>query len=106
MADVVPVTIGREIRECGFDEAWLQDYIWDNPSCLAACFRVDGLEGVMKERSQEGGGRLDLLLKDPDDETMYEVEVTLDETNADHIIRTIEYWDRERRRWPMYAGAQ
>ncbi|PYV31754.1 MAG: hypothetical protein DMG22_15680 [Acidobacteria bacterium] len=100
MADVVPVTIVREIRECGFDEAWLQDYIWDNPSCLAACFRVDGLEGVMKERSQEGGGRLDLLLKDPDDETMYEVEVTLDETNADHIIRTIEYWDRERRKWP------
>ena len=54
----------------------------------------------MKERPQPGGGRLDLLLKNPDDDTMYEVEVVLGPTNPDHIIRTIEYWDRERRKWP------
>jgi hypothetical protein len=37
---------------------------------------------------------------DPETETMYEVEVMLGRTNESHIIRTIEYWDVERRRWP------
>ena len=32
---------------------------------------------------------------------MYEVEVMLSETNETHIIRTIEYWDNEKRRWPQ-----
>ena len=34
---------------------------------------------------------------------MYEVEVQLGETNESHIIRTIEYWDNEKRRWPNRA---
>ena len=32
---------------------------------------------------------------------MYEVEVMLGETDETHIIRTIEYWDHEKRRWPQ-----
>ena len=32
---------------------------------------------------------------------MYEVEVMLGETNETHIIRTLEYWDNEKRRWPQ-----
>ncbi len=32
---------------------------------------------------------------------MYEVEVMLGETDETHIIRTIEYWDNEKRRWPQ-----
>jgi hypothetical protein len=32
---------------------------------------------------------------------MYEVEVMLGETNETHIIRTIEYWDNEKRKWPQ-----
>ena len=43
---------------------------------------------------------MDILLKDPADDSMYEVEVMLGETDETHIIRTIEYWDGERRRWP------
>ncbi len=31
---------------------------------------------------------------------MYEVEVMLGETDETHIIRTIEYWDNEKRIWP------
>ena len=34
---------------------------------------------------------------------MYEVEVMLGSTDESHIIRTIEYWDLERRRWPKRA---
>ena len=44
---------------------------------------------------------LDILLKDPQDDTMFEVEVMLGETDETHIIRTIEYWDNEKRRWPQ-----
>jgi hypothetical protein len=42
-----------------------------------------------------------LLLKDPDDDSMYEVEVMLGDTDESHIVRTIEYWDNEKRKWPQ-----
>jgi hypothetical protein len=41
-----------------------------------------------------------MLLKDPEDDSMYEVEIMLGETDETHIIRTIEYWDNEKRKWP------
>ncbi len=85
------------IRESGFDEYWLQDQIFDNPAYL----NLGELEGIEKEKRQSSGGRLDILLKNPDDDSMYEVEVMLGETDESHIIRTIEYWDNERRRWPQ-----
>jgi len=49
-------------------------------------------------------GRLDLLLEDPDPEaaTRYEVEIQLGATDESHIIRTVEYWDIERKRYPQY----
>jgi len=96
MADV---TIGRilRIRDCGYDEVWLQDQIVANPSCL----HLGDLEIVARERNQSSGGRLDILLKDPEDDSMYEVEVMLGETDETHIIRTIEYWTREKRKWPQ-----
>jgi len=56
---------------------------------------------VRKEKSQSNGGRLDILLKDPTDNTMYEVEVMLGDTDPSHIIRSIEYWDNEKRRYPQ-----
>ncbi len=33
---------------------------------------------------------------------LYEVEIQLDQTDPSHIIRTIEYWDIEKRRNPNY----
>ena len=47
-------------------------------------------------------GRLDLLLQDPDTLRRYEVEVQLGKTDESHIIRTLEYWDIERKRYPQY----
>lgn len=55
-----------------------------------------------KERIQPRSGRLDLLLQDPDDYRRYEVELQLGGTNEAHIIRTIEYWDVEKKRYPQY----
>jgi len=55
-----------------------------------------------KERNQFGAGRLDLLLQEADSTQRYEVEVQLGKTDESHIIRTIEYWDIERKRYPQY----
>jgi len=84
------------IRECGYDEYWLRDKIFETPEILG----LGDLEPVLKERSQSQGGRLDLLLKNPDDNSMFEVELQLGATDESHIIRTIEYWDNEKRKWP------
>lgn len=81
-----------------FNEAWLQERIAEDPSIL-------GLGDLIlkdKERLQPRAGRLDLLLQDPDSSRRYEVEVQLGSTDENHIIRTIEYWDIERKRFPQY----
>jgi hypothetical protein len=93
----IPIASTISIRESGFDEYWLQDQIYENPTCLG----LGELESVAKEKQQSSGGRLDILLKNPEDDTMYEVEVMLGETDESHIIRTIEYWDNEKRKWPQ-----
>jgi len=93
----IPIATTISIREAGLDEYWLQNQIYENPTCLG----LGDLESVSKERRQSSGGRLDILLKNPEDDSMYEVEVMLGETDESHIIRTIEYWDIEKRRWPQ-----
>lgn len=56
------------------------------------------------ERIQPTGGKLDLLLEDvtTSPQTRYEVELQLGSLDESHIIRAIEYWDIERRRYPQY----
>lgn len=79
-------------------EQWLQDRIAATPKIL-------GLGDLVlrdKERPQPNAGRLDLLLQDPETLRRYEVEIQLGKTDERHIIRTIEYWDIERRRYPQY----
>ena len=81
-----------------FNEHWLQQCIHDDPTIL-------GLGEVIvldRERVQEKAGRLDLLLADPEKTRRYEVELMLGKTDESHIIRCIEYWDIERRRYPGY----
>ena len=80
------------------DEKWVQKIIGEDPSVL-------GLGDLIlkdKERIQPRAGRLDLLLQDPDSTRRYEVEIQLGKTDENHIIRTIEYWDIERKRYPQY----
>ncbi len=80
------------------NERWLQDRIAEDPSLL-------GLGDLIlkdKERVQPRAGRLDLLLQDADATHRYEVEIQLGDSDESHIIRTIEYWDIERKRYPQY----
>lgn len=79
-------------------EKWVQDLIANDPSILG----LGDLELRQKERIQPRAGRLDLLLQDPDSKRRYEVELQLGATDETHIIRTIEYWDIERKRYPQY----
>ena len=81
-----------------FSERWVQDRIAENLQML-------GLGEVVlkdKERIQPRAGRLDLLLQDAEASHRYEVEIQLGKTDESHIIRTIEYWDIERKRYPQY----
>ena len=97
MLEQVQLAQQLAIRDAGYDEAWLQDHIYENPACLG----LGELDAIARERQQSSGGRLDILLKNPEDNAMYEVELMLGETDETHIIRTIEYWDNEKRRWPQ-----
>ncbi len=81
-----------------FNEKWLQSIIADDPSILG----LGDLVLKDMERPQPRAGRLDLLLQDPDSSRRYEVEIQLGSTDESHIIRTIEYWDIERKRYPQY----
>ena len=80
------------------NERWLHELLIDNPSLLG----LGKLEVRDSERRQPSGGRLDLLLQDVDNGMRYEVEIQLGAMDESHIIRTIEYWDIERRRYPQY----
>src|SRR5262245_24625606 len=80
------------------DEKWVQDLIANDPSILGL---GDDVELRQKERIQPRAVRLDLLLQDGDNRR-YEVELQLGSTDETHIIRTIEYWDIERKRYPQY----
>ena len=96
--DYLELEITSLKRDPYLDERWLQTRIADNPKLLG----LGDLVLKDKERSQPRAGRLDLLLQDPESLRRYEVEIQLGATDESHIIRTIEYWDIERRRYPQY----
>jgi hypothetical protein len=82
------------------NEKWVQGLIEADPKILG----LGDLIFLTKEKMQPKAGRLDLLLQDadPEAERRYEVEIQLGPTDESHIIRTIEYWDIERKRYPQY----
>ena len=79
-------------------ERWVQDRIVEDPGMLG----LGDLIVKDKERLQAQGGRLDMLLQDAEANRRFEVEIQLGKTDESHIIRTIEYWDFERKRYPQY----
>lgn len=84
------------LRSIGKDERWLQEQIGEDPSILG----LGDLSVIERERTQASGGRIDFLMYNPEDGVRYEIEVMLGTLDESHIIRTIEYWDIERRRFP------
>lgn len=84
------------LRSLGLDELWLQREIARDPSLLG----LGELHLIQKEKMQPPGGRIDFLMSDPETETRYEIEIMLGAVDESHIIRTIEYWDLEKQRYP------
>ena len=95
-ANYTPVKTISLKNHPAYNEAWVQQVIFEHPELLG----IGNVKGKDKEVQQPAGGRLDLLLQDEEAETRYEVEVQLGATDESHIIRTIEYWDVERKRYP------
>ena len=79
------------------NENMIQEFIFNDSSVLG----LGDLTAIQREKVQPLGGRLDILLAD-DDGNRYEVEIQLGSTDPSHIIRTIEYWDTEKKRYPQY----
>ncbi len=79
-------------------EKLIQDKIAEDPSILG----IGDLVLKDKERMQPKAGRLDLLFQDSESGRRYEVEIQLGKTDESHIVRTLEYWDIERKRYPQY----
>jgi hypothetical protein len=86
----------ERLRSMGLNELWLQEQIERDPSLLG----LGELFLIKRERNQPSGGRIDFLMYDQENDTRYEIEVMLGEVDESHIIRTIEYWDIERQRYP------
>jgi hypothetical protein len=98
MAPELRKSAPMKLRALGLGEKWLQDRIEEDPSILG----LGDVQLIRRERKQASGGRLDFLFYDPEQETRYAVEVMLGSLDESHIIRTIEYWDVERQRYPTY----
>ena len=82
-----------------YNEKWVQAKIVEDPKIMG----LGDLFLLQQERLQPSGGRLDLLFQDAEDrKRRYEVEIQLGNVDEFHIIRTLEYWDIERKRYPQY----
>lgn len=92
-AQVISLKVHPELSE-----KWVQARVAEDPSIIG----LGDLSLKDSERPQPSGGRLDLLLHDPDSNTRYEVELQLGKSDESHIIRTIEYWDYQRKKFPQY----
>ena len=88
----------RLMKTINVSESEIQDLIANSPEILG----LGDLQLKDKERIHSHAGRLDILLEDNEGHKRYEVEVQLGATDPSHIIRTIEYWDIERKRYPQY----
>lgn len=81
-----------------FNEKWIQKIIANDPGILG----LGTLYTVSEEKTLSTGGRVDLILGDKESPVRYEVEIQLGKTDPSHIIRVLEYWDLERKRYPEF----
>lgn len=79
-------------------EGWVKDRIAEDPTLLGLGDLVVRDRERLQQRTH---GYLDMLLEDPDADVLYEVEVQLGTMDADHIVRAMQYWNRERLRTPQ-----
>jgi hypothetical protein len=86
------------LKVVGRDEKWLQDWFVEDPKRLGIGNVV--IKGKELQHYSGKGGRLDILAYNASLDTYYETEVMLGECDADHGFRVLDYWARERLRFP------
>ena len=77
-----------------YDEAWVERQINAKPAAL-------GLGAVKIKRSQlsqKKGGRLNILAEDESNQFLFTIELMVGSLDWSHIIRAIDYWQREKAR--------
>ena len=100
MEEIVTLETGK-LRDFGLTERRLHEYIAKNPTAI-------GISDVIcraSELTQQGAGRLDLLLESTakrSSRERYVVEIQRDESDETHTVRMLEYLCRERKRVPDY----
>ena len=90
-----PIFAGQPaaLRELGYDEIWLQNWLARAPSRLGL-----GEVNILQQEQTQQRGSLDILAADGD--TYYSIEVQLGEVDASHSFRVFDYWARNRARVP------
>lgn len=84
----------KRLRDLHYDEIWLQNWLAEDPSRLG----LGDVRVLAQELTQTRGGSLDILAADGD--TYYSIEVQLGEVDASHGFRVLDYWARNRDRYP------
>ena len=79
------------------NEHWVQGLVAADPGILG----LGDLAARQRARSTKGR-KARSASQDVEAKRRYEVEIQLGATDEGHIIRTIEYWDIERKRYPQY----
>ncbi len=96
-----PQVLDRELatlESLGLDEAWLENWIQENPKRLGLGSRLRVLKSQLHRPANSGGGRLDLQLVDDDiEDRVYDVELQRGELDASHGFRALDYWAREQK---------
>ena len=86
------------LRGIGKDGHWVREWILEQPS------RV-GLGPLEKRRHEfihcgDDGNRLEILAFRRDMDTFYDIKILLDECDSDHGLGMLNYWLRERSKYP------
>jgi len=79
----------------GYDENWLEKQISAHPEMLEL---GESVKCIRCQVQHKNGGRVDVLLKDDDNEVLYTVELMLGPLDAGHITRALDYYLREQTR--------
>ena len=97
-SDRSPVHPGQpaRLRELGYDEIWLQNWLAADPTRLG----LGEVTILAQELTSPRGGSLDILAASADGDTYYSIEVQLGEIDASHGFRVFDYWAMNRARSP------
>jgi hypothetical protein len=83
-----------KVTDLGQNEIWLQNWIAEDASRLG----LGDVRVLAQELNLGKGGSLDILAADGD--RYYSIEVQLGEVDASHGFRALDYWARNRLRYP------